>query len=179
MSLRPAIAQLTKAIHLPGGSASRASAARPRIKPSRPVYCVYNKTQETFLGLCVGRADTQWSRLRGLLGRLKLRTGEGMWVLPSVGIHTIGMLFPIDLVYLDGRDRVVYLVEHLTPFRISRIRLKSESVLQLPIHTIYNSQTRPGDELIICEPHEIKTHLMDDAQKNARPPGTRTREGDQ
>ena len=29
----------------------------------------------------------------------------------------------------------------------------------LPTHTVYSSQTRVGDQLIICQPHELETHL--------------------
>lgn len=73
--------------------------------------------------------------------------GEGLWLIPSRGIHTFGMLFPIDVVYLDSRYRVVHLVEFMRPFRFSRISLSGASVLELPAHTIYASQTRVGDQL--------------------------------
>ncbi len=53
-------------------------------------YCVYNQTRECFLSLGVTAADTTFARLRGLIGRLKLRVDEGLWVVPSCGIHTAG-----------------------------------------------------------------------------------------
>jgi uncharacterized membrane protein (UPF0127 family) len=118
-------------------------------------YCVYNQTRECFLSLSVTPADTTFARLKGLIGRLKLRVDEGLWVVPSCGIHTLGVLFPLDLVYLDENHQVIHLVEHFPRFRIAPIRTHASSVLELPTHTIFSSQTQPGDQLLICAVEEI------------------------
>ena len=123
------------------------------------VYCVFNKSNETFLGLHVSVAATSLARLRGLLGKLCLRAGEGLWLIPSCGVHTIGVLFPIDVIYLNKQNRVVYLREHLTPFGIGRLRFDSSSVLELPPHTIYATGTRVGDDLLICPAEELPAHF--------------------
>jgi len=122
-------------------------------------YYAFNKTRESFLGLNIACPTTLFGRLRGLLGRLRIGLGEGLWLIPSRGIHTIGMLFPIDVIYLDADCSVIYLVEHLRPFRISPIRLRSSSLLQLPAHTIYASHTKLGDRMLICPPREMETYL--------------------
>lgn len=122
-------------------------------------FCVFNKTEESFLGLNIVRADTSITRLRGLLGRDPLKSGDGMWLAPSQGVHTIGVLFPVDVVYLDSENRVIQLVEHLGPFRIGPLRLKSATVLELPPHTIYRSQTHVGDQLVICVVEEMEIYL--------------------
>jgi uncharacterized protein len=121
-------------------------------------YCVFNRTRESFLGLRVASADTLLMRLRGALGKLGLKPDDGIWLAPSRGIHTIGMLFPIDLVYLDDANRVIHLVEHLGPGRISPIRIGCASILELESRSIYSSATRVGDELIICPPEDIDKH---------------------
>jgi uncharacterized protein len=121
----------------------------------RRTYCVYNQTRACFLSLDVMLADTVFSRLKGLLGKLKLRSNEGLWVVPSRGIHTLGLLFPLDLLYLDGHCRVIHLVEYLPSFRIAPLKTQAESVLELPTHTIYSSQTQPGDQLLICVAEEM------------------------
>lgn len=125
----------------------------------RRTYCVYNQTRECFLSLGVVPADTTFARLKGLIGRLKLRFDEGLWVVPSCGIHTIGVLFPLDLIYLDEEHRVVELIEHFPRFRIAPLRSQAASVLELPTHTIYSSQTQPGDQLLICEVEEMGSRL--------------------
>jgi len=124
------------------------------MKKQTEVLYVFNVTRQTFLSLGVIPADTPFARLRGLLGKLRLRNDEGIWVVPSSGIHTFGLLFPIDVIYLDEQKRVIRLVEHLGPLRISAVR-GSSSVLQLPPRTIHSSNTRVGDELMICSPEEI------------------------
>ena len=94
-----------------------------------------------------------------MFAHLRMKSGEGLWLVPSRGIHTLPFLTPIDLIYLDGQNRVIHLVEHLSPFRIAPLRLRSSSVLELPPHTIYSSQTHVGDQLLICPPEEIATCL--------------------
>lgn len=126
-------------------------------------YCVYNQTRECFLSLGVTPADTTFARLKGLIGRLKLRTDEGLWVVPSSGVHTWGVLFPLDLIYLDENFRVIYVTEHFPSFKIAPLRIHAASVLELPTHTIYSSQTQPGDQLLICAVDEIESRLKQEA----------------
>jgi uncharacterized membrane protein (UPF0127 family) len=122
-------------------------------------YCVFNKTQESFLSLNVRAADTHLARLRGLVGTFQLRSDQGIWVTPSHGVHSIGVLFAVDLIYLDAAHRVIHLVESFGSFRIGPIRTNCSSVLELPIKTIYSSQTRVGDELLICPPDAMEHYL--------------------
>ena len=121
-------------------------------------FYVFNQTRQSFLSLGVSPADTHMTRLRGLLGRMKLRSDEGLWLVPCQGIHTIGLVFPIDVIYLDDNHRVIHLIEHLGPFRIAPIRRHSSSVLELPARTIYSSNTQIGDELLICSPDEMESY---------------------
>ena len=124
----------------------------------RRTLCVYNRNREAFLGLSVAPADTLTARLKGLLGRVRLKPDDGIWLSPSCGIHTIGMLFAIDVIYLDAANRVIHLVEHMGPFRISPLRVKCASILELKSRSIYLSNTQIGDELLICAAEEMKTY---------------------
>ncbi len=112
---------------------------------------VYNKTRETFVATEVVVADTYLRRLVGLLGKTKrwARPGRGLWISPSHGVHTMGMLFPLDLIFLDQNKQVVAIEEHLRPFRISSVSLKADSVLELPVHTVFRTGTQVGDRLEI------------------------------
>ena len=125
----------------------------------KQTYCVYNQTRECFLCLGVTPADTMFSRLKGLIGKLRLKLDEGLWVVPSQGIHTLGVLFPLDLIYLDESQKVIHAIEHFPRFRIAPLRIQAASVLELPTHTIYSSQTQAGDQLIICAIDEIESRL--------------------
>lgn len=124
------------------------------------MYCVYNQTRECFLSLGVTPADSIFMRLKGLIGRLSMKSDEGLWVVPSSGVHTWGVLFPLDLIYLDENYRVVYVTEHFPRFRVGPLKFHAASVLELPTHTIYSSQTQEGDQLVICMADEIEARLM-------------------
>src|ERR1700677_5273755 len=93
---------------------------------SAAVY-VYNKTRETFVATEAKVADSYLTRLVGLLGKTKrwAQLGKGLWIIPSRGVHTIGMLFPIDLIFLSREKEVVHVEEHVRPFRISKVSLKA------------------------------------------------------
>lgn len=134
----------------------------------RRTYCVYNETRECFLSLNVKAADTIFSRLRGFIGRFKLRSDEGIWVVPSRGVHTLGLFFPLDLIYLDENCRVIHLVEYFPSFRIGPLKTQAESVLELPTHTIYSSHTQAGDQLVICVAEDMQQRLGMAAAANGK-----------
>ncbi len=132
----------------------------------RPLYA-FNETRQCFVSLAVTPADTLFARLRGLLGKFRLRSDEGIWVVPSRGIHTIGLLFPIDVIYLDAQNRVVQLIERLASFRIAPIRRTCTSVLELRAGTIFGSGTQVGDQLLLCSPEEMCSYW---AARDPSPP---------
>ena len=112
---------------------------------------VYNRTRETFVATEAILANGYWQRLVGLLGKTRkwARLGAGLWIVPSHGVHTMGMLFPIDLIFLGKNKEVVRIEEHVRPFRISRVCLTASSILELPVHTVYRTGTCVGDRLEI------------------------------
>jgi len=110
---------------------------------------VYNQTKETFLAFQVKVADSVWSRMVGLLGKRSLEPEGGAWIVPCNSIHTVGMLFTIDVVLLDKDFKVVALHELVRPFSITRPNFRAESVIELPAHTIFKSGTTVGDQLVI------------------------------
>ena len=114
---------------------------------------VYNKTKETFLAYRVKVADSILSRLVGLLGKRSLALDSGLWIVPSSGVHTLGMLFTIDVVFLDKNLKVVGLRELLRPFSITGLNLQADSVIELPADTIFKSRTEIGDALVVSS-HE-------------------------
>jgi uncharacterized protein len=131
----------------------------------RTVY-VYNKTRETFVATEAVVADGYLRRLVGLLGKTKrwARLGAGLWIVPSQGVHTIGMLFSIDLLFLSKDKEVVHMQEYVRPFRISKVTLKAVSVLELPPHTIYRTGTRVGDRLEISSSQTARPVAKVEAQ---------------
>jgi len=125
----------------------------------RQKYCVYNQTRECFLSLGLPLTDISLARLKSLIGGSALKFDEGLWVAPLRGIRSLGVLFPLDLVYLDEQYRVIEAVESLSTARKAPVKVHAATVLALPSHTIYSSQTQPGDQLLICVVEEME-HLL-------------------
>ena len=115
-------------------------------KQDRLAY-VYNQTRETFVATEVSVANNYLLRLVGLLGKTArwAQPGRGLLIIPCHGVHTLGMMFPLDLIFLNREKRVIHIEEYVRPFRVSKVIRKAVSVLQLPVHTIYRSGTREGD----------------------------------
>jgi uncharacterized membrane protein (UPF0127 family) len=128
----------------------------PGVVMREPVSCGYvlNRTRRQFLATRLTIADGHWTRLRGLigLGRESFSSGHALWILPCRGVHTLGMRFPIDVVYLDRDQVVVHLEANLPPWRFAPVRLKAASVLELPENTLRLTGTTIGDELEIDAP---------------------------
>ncbi len=138
---------------------------------SNGVY-IYNQTKETFLAFRVKVADSALSRMIGLLGKRSLEPESGVWIVPCNSIHTIGMLFTIDVVMVDKNLKVVGLHEFVRPFSITRPNLSAESVIELPPHTIFKSGTTIGDQLVI-ERYEAKPTSPVEEFANDVPAGKR------
>ena len=107
---------------------------------------VLNLTRSTVLASCLEVACSGAKRNKGLLGRKQLSEGEGLWIIPCEAIHTIGMQFPIDLVYLDNKHRIKKLRSNVTPWRFSAC-MTAHSVLELASGTICDTHTSIGDVL--------------------------------
>ena len=97
----------------------------------------------------VAVADTRATRAVGLLNRSGLNRGEGLWIVPSRGVHTWWMRFAIDVVALDDHGVVIDSVAALKPWRIRLPRRGTAGVLELPAGTLAASGTSLGDQILI------------------------------
>ena len=116
---------------------------------NREMARVYNTTRSSCLGERIGIADTSLRRMVGLLGKRSLEPGCGLYIVPSQAIHTIGMAFPIDVVFVDRKHCVVGVRECVRPFRLTRVFWRALGVIELPPGTIRDSRTQLGDQLKI------------------------------
>ena len=106
-----------------------------------------NATRGTVLGERVRVADTGLSRIVGLLGERELTRGDGLLIVPSQGVHTWGMLFPIDVVVLDREWTVLAMRRRMRQFRMTRVFWRAAAVLELPAGMLEESSTSVGDTL--------------------------------
>jgi uncharacterized membrane protein (UPF0127 family) len=114
---------------------------------------VRNQSKNTQLADRAEIADTSKKRKIGLLKHTRLESGEGLWITPCEAVHTIGMKFPIDVVFLDKKRRVVKIRSGMPRWRMSAC-LRAHSVLELPSGMAAATQTVAGDQLEL-EKYEV------------------------
>lgn len=113
-----------------------------------------NRERSTVVASQVDVADTFLKRLRGLRGRDGMAEGSALWLVPCRGIHTRGMSFPIDALYLDRELRVVAIEQNLSPGRIASVLFRARTVLELPAGAVRRSATQVGDHIVMCGEHQ-------------------------
>lgn len=153
--------QLTNKIEWPGGNMEAEPVDRDALDEADDFrsHCAYNQTREVFLGLDVTASELSYAELEDRLAEREFRSGEGLWLNPFHGIPMTGLLSPLDLIYLDEECRVIETVESYPTFLASPSRPRAQSVLVLPAHSIYSSQTQTGDQLVLCIAEEMEVRL--------------------
>jgi hypothetical protein len=95
-------------------------------------------------------ADRALRRMRGLLGRRELATGDGLLLQPAPSIHTAFMRFPIDVVFIDRNLQVLKVVEDMPAWRTASAR-RAKSALELAAGEIARRGIAIGDQLVIVK----------------------------
>jgi uncharacterized membrane protein (UPF0127 family) len=109
------------------------------------------------LGVTV--ADTAAKQLKVLMESLSIKADAGLWLTPFRGVPATKGLTPVDLIYLDEDNRVIQAIESFPNYAIEPTREQPASALVLAGHTIFSTQTQPGDMLLICVADEMEERL--------------------
>ena len=112
-----------------------------------PVLVVWNETRQTRLVEHGRIARSMWARGKGLLGTRSLPPGDGLLIEPCHSIHSFGMQYRFDALFLDRDGKVVHLISEMKPGRLSRHVFSAHAVLELPAGVIRASGTQHGDML--------------------------------
>ena len=115
-----------------------------------------NRTRGICLAGNVRVARTHWTRLRGLIGTEKsaFQPGQGLWIVPCRGVHTLALHYPLDVIYLDQAGYVVDLQAGVKPWRFAPVHLRAASVLELPSGVIQRTGTVIGDQIEIVQANQ-------------------------
>lgn len=107
----------------------------------------------TATGRCIARhvqlACSFQSRCLGLLSRSIMPKEEGLLLIPGGSIHTLGMRFPIDVIFLNRQMRILGLAEGVRPWRIRVAPRGTRRVLELAAGQIAANRLACGIYLII------------------------------
>jgi uncharacterized protein len=91
-------------------------------------------------------ADNPLTRLRGLLGKRGLESGEGLLLRPAGSIHMFFMRFPIDAVFLSRDGEVLKVSSNVRPWRAAAAR-GAKAVIELPAGEADRRGIRAGTRL--------------------------------
>lgn len=92
-------------------------------------------------------ADTFFSRLKGLLGTKALQAGHGLLIKPCSSVHTIGMKYPIDVIFISKSWKVLKVADKLQPNSFSAC-WGSAMVLELPSGVAVQCGVEVGHQLL-------------------------------
>lgn len=112
-----------------------------------PKLRVLNQSRDRVLADRADIADTSAKRRTGLLKHKGLEPGQGLWISPCEGVHSFGMKFPIDVLFLSRKKTVLKVRANMVRGRIA-FSLRAHSVLELPAGTAEATGTQAGDQLV-------------------------------
>ena len=92
-------------------------------------------------------ANTMWLRMKGLLGRTHLPEDTALLIKPCNSIHTFFMKFPIDVAFLSKEQKILAVYNSLSPWRLSKIYWKADSVVEFSSGKLKSVGIRVGDIL--------------------------------
>lgn len=109
---------------------------------------VIDLARERVLARRVFLADGYFSRLRGLIGRAPLPADAALWIQPCQQVHTHFMGYALHVVFLDAEQRVLRVIEHMRPWRISPWVRQAHTVLEF--NGNHPLQVTAGDRLRVA-----------------------------
>ncbi len=107
-----------------------------------------NATKKTVVSDRCHFANTVFKRMVGLLNRKAMAQGDGLLLDRCYGVHTFGMRFAIDVLFLDKDLQVIRAVKALVPYRTCIVK-RAVYVLELPGGSVDRSRSEPGDQIQI------------------------------
>lgn len=97
-------------------------------------------------GMLVDVCESELERARGLLFRRRLREHEALRIPRCRAVHTIGLWYPIDVVFCAFDGTVIEIVPRLAPFR-SAVQREAADVWELPPGGAERLGLHAGDRL--------------------------------
>ena len=106
---------------------------------------INDRTREA-VAVSVELAHTRRERRKGLLGRESLPPENAMVLSPCNGVHTVGMAFAIDVVFVNAEGYAVQVIHEMRPWRFA-VSLKASSVIELAGGRLKTCPVQIGDRL--------------------------------
>ncbi len=105
------------------------------------------ESSRTLLLDSVMRTATPWERMRGLLWRPPLHVREALIIDRCGSVHTCGMKYALDLVFLDRQSVIRKLLRDVRPWRIAWC-IPAVVTLEMPAGSIARLKLETGMQLL-------------------------------
>lgn len=109
------------------------------------VVCAVSDKQA--LGNRIRVAKNFLRRAKGLLGTRSLESGSGLLIVPCDSVHMMGMVYRLDVLFLDRTGKVTKVVESLPPFGVSFGGRDAYATLELPAGTLSERAIKAGQQV--------------------------------
>ena len=113
------------------------------------IYVISNRINGCNLALQCQLAHSYWERMRGLLGAPPLQPGQALWLEHCKSVHTFGMTYAIDVVFVDHNLLILKQIYSMKPCRMSGVVWNASATIELPPGTLKKTGTLPGHQLSI------------------------------
>jgi hypothetical protein len=104
-----------------------------------------NKNTGKVLADNIISANNPLKRLKGLLGKKYLKNKQALHIIPCNSIHSCFMRFRFDAIFINKKNQIVYIIEKMPSWRISKICFSAYSVIEFPEGTVGETGTKIGD----------------------------------
>ena len=111
---------------------------------------LFDRTRKRKVVSRVSHCKTAWSKFAGLMLSLPIRDKCLVFHFDpprKVDLHMLFVFFPIDVLFLDKKLKVVEIKENFMPFTFYMSRKKASYTIELPAHTVLAKRIRVGDRL--------------------------------
>jgi len=94
-------------------------------------------------------ASTRAERRRGLLGRDGLGVASALIIAPCCAVHTVGMRFAIDVIFVDRGGRVIRTASSVPPWRMA-IAPRAYAAIEMAAGSVASRGVNVGDALVVA-----------------------------
>ena len=88
-----------------------------------------------------------FSKTLRYLNKHGLPSDCALWISPCQAIYTVGMRYPVDIIFIDSRGVVVKVLGAIPPNCYVESNKNAVSAIELPCNRIAESRTEVGDLL--------------------------------
>ncbi len=127
---------------------SRPLFVAPLLRNPQARYFLCNDRTGSVVATSVETAFDSRTRRRGLLGRDGLPQGSALIIAPCNSIHTFGMRFPIDALFVRRSGEVVKVCPNIPAWRV-RLAPRAFAVIELAAGAVKDEAVTRGDCLVL------------------------------